>query len=194
MTEPVADYSAFVVPAGQPGGELSQLQELAEKQAKAESEVARIEAELNKAKETLKSLCEVQVPALMDQIGITEFKTASGLVIKVDETIRASIPKARTLEAFAWLRAHNHAALIKRELSVAFGKGEDAKADELAASLRLQGVELDDNATVHAQTLGAFVREQLRDGIDLPLDLFGVFRQRVSKIEMPTAPKAKRGK
>lgn len=165
------------------GGELSQLARLAEQQAAAQSKVANLEAQLNKAREELRDIAERQVPELMDQIGIGEFKTATGLKIKIDETIRASIPKAKAPLALAWLKQNGHAAIIKRVVAVAFGKGEDEKADELLRRLADE-FEVDDTSSVHPSTLSAFVREKLREGEEVPLDLFGVHRQRVSKIEV----------
>ena len=47
------------------------------------------------AREELRDIAERQVPELMDQIGIGEFKTTTGLKIKIDETIRASIRRER---------------------------------------------------------------------------------------------------
>lgn len=178
----LAAYAEYVTPAASGPVDLSQLQDLAEQQAEAEAEVARIEAQLNAAREKLKDLAERKVPELMDQIGIEEFRTRTGLKIKIDETIRASIPKARTAEAYAWLIANNHEALIKRSVVVEFGKGESDKASELASYLTKQGYAPDNEAKVHAQTLSAWVREKLKAGNEVPLDLFGVFRQRVSKI------------
>lgn len=164
------------------GGELSQLSALAERQAAAQAKVADLEAQLNKAREELRDIAERQVPELMDRIGIDEFKTTTGLKIKIDETIRASIPKAKAPLALAWLKNNGHGSLIKRVVSVTFGRGEEEKADELCR--RLAGeFEVDDNASVHPSTLAAFVREKLRNGEEIPLDLFGVHRQRVAKIE-----------
>lgn len=179
-----ADYAQYVSPDDSaPVVDLSQLQDLAEKQALAEAQVAGLEAQLNKAREELKDLAERQVPELMDQIGIEEFRTRTGLKIKIDEVIRASIPKARTGEAHAWLKANNHEALIKRTVAVPFGKGEDEKAQELERYLAKQGYPTENEAKVHPQTLAAWVREKLKTGAEIPLDLFGVFRQRVSKIQ-----------
>ena len=175
------EYLGYVQPTS--GGELAQLQRLAEEQARAEAKVKRIEADLNEAREQLKDLAERQVPELMDQIGIPEFKTNSGLSIKIAETIRASIPKARAPEAFSWLKNNGHAAMIKRLVSVAFGKGEDDQAEELRLKLA-KDYEVDDVASVHPSTLSAFVREKLSEGEDIPLDLLGVHRQRVAKIEI----------
>lgn len=162
--------------------DMSQLNELADQQAEAEAEVARLEAKLNEAREKLKAICERQLPELMDLIGLEEFKSRSGLRIKIDETIRASIPKARTIEAMAWLKSQNHDALIKRSVAVEFGRGEDAKANDLCRRLVQDGFSPNDEAKVHPSTLSAFVREKLKAGEEVPLDLFGVFRQRTSKI------------
>lgn len=181
-TDTTPSYLDYVQPAAAAGGELSQLQQLAEQQASAQAKVADLEAQLNKAREELRDLAERQVPELMDQIGLADFKTTTGLKIKIDETIRASIPKAKAPLAFAWLKAHGHAAMIKRVVKVAFGKGEDEKADELRTKLA-DTYDVEDDASVHPSTLAAFVREKLRDGEEVPLDLFGVHRQRVSKIE-----------
>jgi len=166
------------------GGELSQLSALAERQAAAQAKVADLEAQLNKAKEELRDIAERQVPELMDRIGIDEFKTTTGLKIKIDETIRASIPKAKAPLALAWLKQNGHGSLIKRVVSVTFGRGEDEKAEQLLKKLNDElHLEAEDNSSVHPSTLAAFVREKLRNGEEVPLDLFGVHRQRVAKIE-----------
>jgi len=175
-------YLEFIQPQSLGSGELSQLSQLAEKQAAAAAKVADLEAQLNKAREELRDIAERQVPELMDQIGIGEFKTTTGLKIKIDETLRASIPKDKAPLAFAWLKNNGHGSLIKRVVSVAFGRGEDEKADELRQRLADE-FEVDDNDSVHHSTLAAFVREKLRNGEEVPLDLFGVHRLRVSKIE-----------
>ncbi len=173
-------YLDYVQPTAS-GGELSQLTQLAERQAAASALVLDLEAQLNKAREDLRDIAEREVPELMDQIGIDEFKTTSGLKIKIDETIRASIPKAKAHLAFAWLNANGHGAMIKRVVSVAFGRGEDDKADDLRGRL-MDDFEVDDKSSVHPSTLAAFVREKLSEGEEVPLDLLGVHRQRVAKV------------
>jgi hypothetical protein len=165
-------------------GELSQLQTLAEDQALAEKEVRAAERALAKAEERLKDLSERQIPELMDKIGVEEFKTASGLSITVRETIRANIPKDRAEEALKWLTDNGHGSLIGRVISVALHRGEDDKARMLHQLLD-DKFEVDEKQGVHAQTLSAFVRERLREGAELPTDLLGVHRQRVSKVALP---------
>lgn len=179
--EDSTQYLEYVSPAAS-GGELAQLAHLAELQAQAQARVADLEAQLNSAREELRDISERQVPELMDQIGIGEFTTTSGLKVKVDETIRASIPKAQAPRAFAWLKEHGHDAMIKRVVSVSFGKGEDDMAEALQNRLIQDHYEVEGGASVHPSTLSAFIREKLKAGEEVPLELFGVHRQRVSKI------------
>ena len=182
MTEATPDYSDFQEGPGE--GQLAELSKLADQQADAEREVARLEAELAKAKDRHRSISEQELPAMMDELGMEEFKTTSGIKIKVAEIIRASIPKARAEEAFTWLDENGHASIIKRLFAVSFGRHEEKWARKFAADLRRRKRELivADIKKVESSTLRAFVKAQLEEGVDLPMELFGVFRQRVSKI------------
>lgn len=182
----IDDNTAYLEHVAAPtsaGGDLAQLTNLAEQQAQLEADIAKLEAALNEKREELRAVAERAVPELMDALNLAEFRTASGLKIEVSETIRASIPQATAPRAFAWLRAQGHGALIKRAIAMTFGKGEDEAADALAKRLEGEGFDVEDKASVHPSTLSAFVREKLRDGAELPLELFGVHRQRVSKIK-----------
>jgi len=175
------EYLDYIQPPSA-GGELAQLQELATQQARLEAIVAKIENDLSIARENLRDLAERQLPELMDQVGMSELKTDVGLTVKVSETIRASITKAKAPYAFEWLRENGHGSLIKRQVSVTFGKGEDEKAEALREELVESHYHPDEKVTVHASTLSSFVREKLEAGEDLPLDLLGVHRQRIAKL------------
>lgn len=177
MTE---SYLELSIPAS--GGELNQLQQLAEQQAAYELEIAELEGKINKARENQRALAERKIPELMDQIGMAEFKTASGLIVKVEEKIRASITKAKAPLAFSWLKKNGHASMIKRVVSIAFGMGEDEEAEELWSDLNNKGFIVEDKASVHPSTLSSFAKEKLSNGEEIPLDLLGVHRQRVCKI------------
>jgi len=177
------NYLALAQEAATSGAQMKQLQELAEEQDRTEKELAKAERVVATIQARWKDVAERRLPELMDEIGLSEFKTATGLNIKVNETIRASIPKPRAAEAFAWLIAHNHEALIKRTVSVSFGKGEEDAARAFTDHLKTDlHIEYGDKASVHASTLSSFVKEKLEAGEDIPQDLFGVFRQRVSKV------------
>lgn len=173
-----ADYTQ----AQDDGNALAELSLLADRQAEAALRVAELEKQLEEARDRLRDISERQLPEKMDELGMEEFKTRTGLRIRIKEAIRTSIPKARQAEAFEWLRQNGYGGLIKRIVAVKFGKGEDEVAEKLARDLA-NGHEVDDTASVHPSTLRSFVTEQLTNGVDLPLDLFGVHRQRTSVIE-----------
>lgn len=173
------DYSEFQ--DEKPNDALAELSKLGDRQAELEEEILEEENKLKKLKDLHKEVSQQHIPELMDQLGLQNFTTTSGTQISVTENVRASIPVARKPEAFQWLRDHGNAGLIKRMVSVEFGRGEDEKASELSKALAETFELVKDEANIHHSTLASFVKSQLESGVDIPLDLFGVFRQRVAK-------------
>jgi len=164
-------------------GDLSSLYDLIEKQANLERAVLTMEDGLKVAKQELRAVSEEELPSLMQLCGIEAFTTKEGLSVSVKETIRASIPKNKTLQAMEWLRSKGHEGLIKHSIALDFGRGEDEEASALYGFLIDQGLQPEETFKVHPQTLGAFVREQLAEGEDLPMELLGVHRQTKAKIK-----------
>lgn len=179
-----ADYSTYAEPAAT--DKLAQLAELANQQLVLETAVLEAEKALDAKREQLRLLAEKTLPELMDELGMEEFATRTGLRIKVAEVVRASIPKARQNEAVAWLDDNGFANLVKRKFTVLFGKEEESWARKFAADLakRKKQLNVEEDSSVHNRTLAAFIKEQLEAGTNIPMDLFGVFRQRVSRIEV----------
>lgn len=163
---------------------LAVLSKLAVELSEADAEVARIEEELRKAKEKQKDISEYRIPQLMDEIGIEEYKTTSGLKLQVKETIHASVTKAKMTAASRWLDEHGHSALVKRKVLVEFDKDEEEEAQALYDELLNKDTRLrvGQDLTIHPSTLRAWVKEQLESGEDIDLDLFGVYRSRTAKI------------
>lgn len=173
------DYSGY---EEDPNSALLELSVMADAQVAAEITLKNAEAEVQRAKEALRSISEDQIPEMMDKLDLEEYTPKGGRPIKILEKIRASIPKAKQPEAFGWLRAHNHSKMIKHKITCDFAKGEDDSAREMADILEDHGLEFSDSLSVHPSTLSAFVSEKLGNGEEIPLDLFGVFRQRIAKV------------
>ena len=72
--------------------------------------------------------------------------------------------------------------MIKNVVTVDLDRGEDARADELLVELRSKGFEPTAKKDVHAQTLGALVRELMTAGTIVPKDLFNLFDQKIAKL------------
>lgn len=163
---------------------LQKLAQAAREQRAAEKAVAEKELELENAKKELKRISEVVIPSLMDEAHMEEFTTSDGIKIKVDENVRASIPAAKAAEAFAWLRLHKHDGMIKHNFVVPFSKHETERAAAFSKLLADLDQPFEEKRSVHPSTLSSWVREMLEKGEQIPMETFGVFRQRVSKIEV----------
>jgi hypothetical protein len=155
-----------------------------------EAEVARLEEELKAAQVRLRHLAEHELPGLMDTANMRDFTLADGTKIEVREQLRGSIPKPREEEAFAWLEEHNSGNLIKREFVIDFDRDEEKWAEKFKRDLeqRKKKVRAVIKRRVHPQTLVAYLRERLESGVEVPLDVFGVFRQRVAKVKLERKP------
>lgn len=157
--------------------EISEIASLASSQLAWQKKVAELEEQLKYATENLRQVQEVDLPAAMAQAGVTSITLPSGEKVTIKEDIFASIPKdERYHEALDWLREHQLGDVIKNEIKVAFGRGEESAAEEL---LQILGVhhwdkQSQNNISVHPQTLKALIKEQLAKGVDIPMDLFGV--------------------
>lgn len=184
------DYGAFKegeeVDSGIGANAMAQLTGLASDQLAAEALIANLEAQLAEAKKALKLISETQLPDLMDSLEIEKFSTKSGISIKIKEDVFGSISQGNAEKAFKWLEDHNHGRLVKRTFLVEFNKEEEAWADkfERDCAQRKRPLHLERKKDINPQTLKAFVRGQLAQGVEIPLKEFGVHRQRISKVEL----------
>ena len=182
---PPPDYSKY--PADTPGEDgLAQISRLAEALGTAEFEVEQAQEKLKKAQDTMRDLAERQLPEAMEEVGVEEFTTTTGLKVKIKEALRASMggnAEAKA-KALTWLRDNGHEAIIKLGVVVPFGRGDEARgqAHALFSELKKQGHPAEFKQDVHAQTLGALVRELMEDGVDVPEDTLHVYRQRTAKV------------
>lgn len=162
--------------------EIQRLTDLANRQLTLESKVRSVEHQLKKAKEELAQVAEVDLPLLMEELGIDSFNLQDGYSITVKETIRASISQARSHEAMDWLTDNGYANIIKHEGSIPIDDENLTEEQQTALNQVRENFDLIDSRKVHPQTLAAFVREMLEEGREIPLELFGVHRQRLAKV------------
>lgn len=156
---------------------LSNIANLATTQMVLEARIAELENSLEDAKEELKAVQEGSLPNAMAEVGMSEFKLTDGTKITVKPTYLANIKPEYKETCFAWLRDHGHDDIIKNNLILSFGRGEDTQFSVVMDQLKHMG--LADHMThkeeVHWQTLRGFVKEQLEAGEPLPTEEFGVY-------------------
>lgn len=152
---------------------LSEMADLARALLEADSAVLAAEEELKDRKERARVLREETIPSAMQEMGLEELKLETGQKISVKQDVYASIPAASKGQAYNWLNENGFGGLIKVQVSATFPKGEQDAALELHKQLQQQGLQPDLDQSVHAQTLKAFLREQISAGTNVPLELFG---------------------
>ena len=118
----------------------------------------------------------------MDDMQITKLKLKDGESVEVKKVYGASIPKDKQELAFEWLRNNGLGDIIKNDITVTFGRGEDNKAAQYAVLARGQGFEPVQKVGVNPMTLKALVRERLESGQEMPSDLFNTFAGNQTKI------------
>lgn len=188
MSEPqLPDFQAFM-PEQAPEDEtdkLAMLAKLVDQQQAAAAKVAECERELKAAQAAFVNLAEHQVPDLLEELGLQTITTTDGNTVELSEKIRSSIPKARKLEAHKWLEDNGQAGMIKRTFIISFNRDEEKFVRKFERDLaqRKRPLNTRRDQKVEPQTLLAFIRRQIEAGNDVPLDLFGVHRQRVAKIK-----------
>lgn len=164
---------------------LAQVSDLAQRQLALEDEIADLEARLSERRERLNRITFDELPAALAELGLRDIRLSNGARVEVQDFVQASIPERRREAAHAWLRDHGFGDLVKHELTVTFAKGEDAEAATAARVLEEHGWHPADRERVHPSTLKAFLREQIREGTEIPLDLFGAHAGQRTKITRP---------
>lgn len=174
-------------------GDVSNLTELINKQLELEREIIKLDDELKQKGFSLKKLSEETIPNVFLTLGISELSLDDGSKVTVKPYYATSIKEENKEVAFEWLRTNNHDDLIKHEIKIGFGKGEDEQAAELKKTLVELNVNYTDKEFVHSMTLKAFVVEQIEKMKDdsFPMETFSVYIGKKTKI---TPPKIKKGK
>lgn len=166
---------------------LTRLSAMADELFDAETEVNRLELEKKQAQQRVQRLSETDIPSLMDELEIEEFKTRSGLKIEVVDKLSAKKLTQAHGKALAWLRDNGQGGLIKTLVGVPFTAGHESEADVLVEQLSGEGIAAAKSMEVHHSSLAAAIKRMLADGEDVPMELLGGYQRRVAKIEAKKA-------
>ena len=149
---------------------------------KLEDDIKVQEDKLKLTKEKADRLSQVAIPEIMEALKMKTMKLADGSAIEVKEIYSATIPLNKREGAYNWLREHGLGDLIKNEVTVSFGRGEDNKASEYADLARGRGLEPTQKLKVEPMTLKALFRERSENKQELPSEHFNLFKGNKTKI------------
>ena len=147
-----------------------------------ENEIENDEEVLANKKKRLRDYVERKVPELMQEAGVNTLVLTDGSKVEVKPFYAAKIPESRTQEAFSWLRDKGYGDLIKNQITASFNRGQDNLASELIKVCNEHGFRYVQKEKVEPMTLKAFVREQINEGKEIPMEKFGVFVGAETKI------------
>lgn len=148
---------------------------------KLEDEVADTEEHLKQLKRQKQNLEVEQIPGLMAEMGVDRLDV-DGLTVSVKLKVHASIPVARREEAYDWLRQNNLDDIIKNDVTVSFGRGQDNEAGNVMGTLQDMGLDPQAKTHIHSSTLRAFVKERVENNQPIDLDLFGAYVANTAEI------------
>ena len=150
--------------------QLEGISRLIDQQVQAERAVEKAELVLSEKKNELKLIQTELLPEAMRAAGVNEFTTTDFYSVSIDDVYMANIKEENKPDAFEWLKDEGHDDIIKNDVNVSFGKGEDKLAEEAVNTLQRAGFSefLHQKKHIHWQTLRAFVKEQLTKGVTLP--------------------------
>ena len=151
---------------------------------KKEDEVAELEEKLKAKKAEADDISSRVIPELLQEQGLQEIKLADGSKVSVKKEFRATLPKddLRREAAYQWLRDQNLGDIIKNNVTVSFGKGEDNKANQLVDLAVANGFTPQQKSDVAWNTLTALYEERVKAGLDMPSDVFHLWIKDKTKI------------
>ena len=147
-----------------------------------EDHIALLEKEVKTQKEKADKISSEVIPNLLAEQGLSSLKLADGSSVDIRKSYNCTIKKDQMDLAYNWLRENGLGDIIKNEVAVQFGKGEDNKAEQLLGLAVQEGFEPSQKQKVEPMTLKALFRERIEAGLDMPSEFFHTFVKDQTKI------------
>jgi hypothetical protein len=149
-----------------------------------QDEIERAEEHVDNLKKMADDISSRVIPELLAEQGLTSLKLADGSSVTVKREYRCTLPKEdeRRQSAYNWLRENGLGDIIKNNVIVTFGRGEDDKAKRLLDLAVSNGYEPNQKSDVAWNTLTALFQERVESGLDMPSDVFSTWIKDTTKI------------
>jgi hypothetical protein len=149
-----------------------------------EDEIDRTEELLRNLKTMADDIGSRVIPELLAEQGLSSIKLADGSSVSVKREYRCTLPKEddRKEAAHNWLRVNGLGDIIKNNIFMTFGKGEDDKAQRLLDLAASNGFQPQQKSDVAWNTLTALFQERVESGLDMPSDVFSTWIKDRTKI------------
>ena len=146
-----------------------------EKLQSIQDEIKSLEAKLKDKKEDEKYFSSFVIPKLMEEMNLASLKLKDGSELSVKKIFSATIKADKKAEGIKWLRDNGLGDIVKNNITVTFGQGEDNKAVDYASLARSNGFEPIQEEKVHPSTLKVVMKEWKDKNREIPEELFNTF-------------------
>lgn len=166
--------------------DLKRITSLAQLMRTQEQQLAAAEARLAEAKLALNRTKRDDLPALMQEYGLTQIKLEDGTTVELKDDVDCGITEENRAAAHAWLTARGFDGIIKTNVVMPFSRDERTEAVTVAKECEdrfLRHVDVVEN--IHPQTLRAFIRERIAAGDQVDQKLFGIYPYTAAKLTLP---------
>ena len=149
-----------------------------------EDELVSLEEQVKNKKEEIDEISSSIIPELLAEQGLSAIKLADGSNVSVKKEFRCTLPKdeVKREAAYKWLRDQGLGDIIKNNIFVTFGKGEDDKAKQLLNLAAENGFDPQQKSDAAWNTLTALFQERVESGLDMPSDVFNTWIKDKTKI------------
>ena len=137
---------------------LDNVSRLANKAARLQGDLERNEEEKRHLKKALYKVTDEDLPEALEKLNLQKITLKDGSEISVKSVYGASIPKDKQDEAYEWIREIGDGDIIKNNITVTFGKGEDQDAQAFILVCGDQGFNPQQKEQIEPMTLKAWFR------------------------------------
>ena len=123
------------------------------------------------------------IPKLMEDMNLASLKLKDGSELTVKKIFSATLKADKKAEGIHWLRDNGLGDIVKNNITVTFGQGEDNKAVEYAGLARERGYEPTQDEKVHHASLTVVMKDFKEKGNEIPSDLFSTFDGSQTKLK-----------
>lgn len=161
----------------------TELSEQIEKLNSVNTQIFNAEKNLKELKEQEKKLNNFVIPEIMEKMNLSTLKLKDGSELSIKKVYSATMKADKKADCIQWLRNNGLGDIVKNEITVNFGQGEENKAAEYATLAKGQGYEPSQKEAVHAMTLKVTMEDWKNKGNEVPEDLFWTFDGNQTKIK-----------
>ena len=154
-----------------------------EKLKSIQNKISTLKAQIKDLEEDEKYFVYDVIPKLMYDMNLSTLKLKDGSEVSVGKKFYANARADKRADAYQWLRDNGLGDIIKNNISVTFGQGEENKAMTYVNLAKGQGYEPSQKEAVHAMTLKVTMEDWKNKGKEVPEDLFWTFEGNQTKIK-----------